>query len=169
MGKKGRNDETADVAISRVTKRIIPINIIYESKRNSDQSGDKYTLAVKAALLNAGGVKKTDQIVSYTFHEVELCKLRFRMEGCTETATFEEIGKYYIGNVLGTARRRVDVLKERVRRNTIELFKSHNGTDDAAMYAYAVEMLQNIEYDRVFKEIAILESLRMMAMKPPTW
>ena len=167
MGDKGKKDETANRAVSNVNREFIPMNIVYYNvKRSTRKDGDTYSMVIKAASLGAGGVTRSDTIASYDFHESVLSKMCFRVGD--SDMTIGEANVFCVGNILGRTRRRIDSLKERVRSYIRESYR-RSDMDDSEIYVSVVQTLRSLEYNKIFREIAMLEALQKMALKSPNW
>lgn len=171
MGKKGTKDETADKAISNYKRKSIPMTLRYELERQCHKHGDEYSVTVLSKMPDVKkGKMYIDEIAKFTFSDDELRKISFTSnEPPYESMTFESAGKFFLVNLLGKSRNRSDDLKKTIHSFLEACFGKKDSSKNLETYAYAVQKLKTDRFNKLFREIAMYEALRKMAMKPPAW
>ena len=171
MGSKDTKDETANRAISRAKRDIIPMVLRYESERQSHAYGDEYSVTVLSKMIDSKvGASNEEVIAVFTFDEQDLRDTRFvGTEPPYDSMTFETAGRFYIANLLGKSRNKADELKKKIHEYLQISFGKGNYANDHKTYAFVVEKLRTERFIRMFRAIARSEALRSMVMKPPAW
>lgn len=171
MGSKGKRDETADKAISRAKRDVIPMIIRYESERRSGTYGDEYSVTVLSKMIDSKvGASDEEVIAVFTFDEEDLRNTRFvKTEPPYDIMTFGTADRFYLVNMLGKSRNRADELKKKIHEYLQISFGKSTYANDRNTYASVVDKLRTEHFIKMFRIIARSEALRSMAIKPPAW